>query len=107
VQNSWVKKQKKECFKIKFTKKTYHGQWCADDVSYYFSKPKTIYQSQLKLRLSKDLQKDKINFYYERLSRGGRNLFPFSIIKGGQEMKVKKIILNPTVDSKIYAFPAQ
>jgi hypothetical protein len=32
--------------------------------------------------------------------------FPFQS-SGGQEMKVKKIILNPTVDSKIYAFPAQ
>jgi hypothetical protein len=27
--------------------------------------------------------------------------------QGGQAMKVKKIILNPTVDSKIYVFPAQ
>jgi hypothetical protein len=63
----------------------------ADDVSYYFSKPKTIYQSQLKLRLSKDLQKDKINFY-AIIKRWTESIS--SINQGGQEMKVKKIILN-------------
>ncbi len=33
--------------------------------------------------------------------------FPFSVQMMGQEMKVKKITLNPTVDSKLFVFPAQ
>ena len=33
--------------------------------------------------------------------------FPFAMNQGGQAMKVKKITLNPTIDPKAYAFPAQ
>ena len=33
--------------------------------------------------------------------------FPFSMNQGGQDLKVTKITLNPVIDQKEYAFPAE
>jgi hypothetical protein len=64
----------------KFTKPIMVNGVKADDVSYYFSKPKTIYQSLLKLRLNKDLQRTKSTSTSDYQEVDGI-YFPFQSIK--------------------------
>ncbi|MGL2999606.1 outer membrane lipoprotein-sorting protein [Flavobacterium sp. RSSB_23] len=102
-------KEGTECNKIKLTKKpiTVNGVQ-TDDISYYFfdtennlpiAKESEIKQGPMKGQKSVSTMSDyqEVDGIY----------FPFAVNEGGQSMKVKKITLNPTVDAKAYAFPAQ
>jgi hypothetical protein len=102
-------KEGTECYKIKFTKKpiTVDGVK-TDDINYYYfdtennlpiAKESEIKQGPMKGQKSVTTMSD-----YQEVEG---IYFPFSVTESGQAMKVKKITLNPTVDPKAYAFPAQ
>lgn len=102
-------KEGTECFKIKFTKKPVMVNGVkSDDVSYYFFETENnlpiAAETEIKQGPAKGQKSTSTMSDYQEVDG---IFFPFSINQGGQEMKVKKITLNPTVDSKIYAFPAQ
>lgn len=80
----------------------------SDDVSYYFFETENnlpiAAETEIKQGPAKGQKSTSTMSDYQEVDG---IFFPFSINQGGQEMKVKKITLNPTLDSKIYAFPAQ
>jgi hypothetical protein len=108
----YVGKETKEgtdCFKIKFTKKpvTVDGVK-KDDITYYF------FETENNLAIATETE---IN---QGPAKGQKSIstmsdyqevdgvyFPFSMNQGGQDMKVKKVTLNPTIDPKAFAFPVQ
>jgi hypothetical protein len=102
-------KEGTECFKVKFTKNPMMVDGVkTDDVSYYFFDTENnlpiateteIKQGPMKGQKSTSTMSDyqEVNGIY----------FPFSMNQGGQELKIKKITFDPTVDSKAFAFPAQ
>jgi hypothetical protein len=102
-------KEGTECFKIKFTKKpiTVDGVK-KDDITYYF------FETENNLAIATETE---IN---QGPAKGQKSIstmsdyqevdgvyFPFSMNQGGQDMKVKKVTLNPTIDPKAFAFPVQ
>lgn len=102
-------KEGTECYKIKFTKKPIMVNGVkSDDVSYYFFETENnlpiATETEIKQGPAKGQKSTSTMSDYQEVDG---IFFPFSINQGGQEMKVKKITLNPTLDSKIYAFPAQ
>jgi hypothetical protein len=102
-------KEGTECFKVKFTKKPIMVDGVkADDVTYYFFDTENnlpiATETEVKQGPAKGQKSTSTMSDYQEVDG---IYFPFSMNQGGQVMKVKKIILNPTVDSKIYAFPAQ
>jgi hypothetical protein len=102
-------KEGTECFKVKLTKKptTLAGVKSEDIIFYYFETDNNlviateteIKEGQMKGQksLSKMSDYQEVDGIY----------FPFSMNQGGQEMKVKKVTLNPEFDAKAFAFPAQ
>jgi hypothetical protein len=102
-------KEGTECFKVKFTKKpiTVDGVK-SDDVTYYFFETENnlpiATESEIKQGPSKGQKSVSTMSDYQEVDG---IYFPFAMNQGGQEMKVKKITLNPTVDPKAFAFPAQ
>jgi hypothetical protein len=102
-------KEGTECFKIKFTKKPIMVDGVkSDDVTYYFFETENnlpiAAETEIKQGPAKGQKSTSTMSDYQEVDG---IYFPFSMNQGGQAMKVKKIILNPTVDSKIYVFPAQ
>lgn len=102
-------KEGTECYKIKFTKKPIMVNGVkSDDVSYYFFETENnlpiATETEIKQGPAKGQKSTSTMSDYQEVDG---IFFPFSMNQGGQEMKVKKITLNPTLDSKIYAFPAQ
>ena len=102
-------KEGTECYKIKFTKKPIMVDGVqADDVSYYFFETENnlpiAAETEIKQGPAKGQKSTSTMSDYQEVDG---IFFPFSMNQGGQEMKVKKITLNPAVDSKIYVFPAQ
>ena len=102
-------KEGTECYKIKFTKKPIMVDGVkSDDVSYYFFETENSLpiakESEIKQGPAKGQKSISTMSDYQEVDG---IYFPFSINEGGQVVKVKKVILNPTVDPKIYAFPAQ
>jgi hypothetical protein len=102
-------KEGTECFKVKFTKKpvTVDGNK-VEDVSYFFfdtennlpiASETEITQGPMKGQKSTSTKSDyqEVDGIY----------FPFSMNEGGQDLKVKKISLNPVVDDKAFAFPTE
>jgi outer membrane lipoprotein-sorting protein len=102
-------KEGAECFKIKFTKKpiTVDGVK-KDDITYYF------FETENNLAIATETE---IN---QGPAKGQKSIstmsdyqevdgvyFPFSMNQGGQDMKVKKVTLNPTIDPKAFVFPVQ
>ncbi|PWA06315.1 LolA-like protein [Flavobacterium laiguense] len=102
-------KEGTECFKVKFTKKpiTVDGVK-ADDITYYFFETENnlpiATESEIKQGPSKGQKSASTMSDYQEVEG---LYFPFSMNQGGQEMKIKKITLNPTVDAKAFAFPVQ
>lgn len=101
-------KEGTECFKVKFTKKpiTVDGVK-TDDVSYYYfdtdnSLP-ILVESEVKQGPSKGQKSITTMSDYQEIEG---LYFPFSITQG-QEMKIKKITLNPVIEDKSFAFPVQ
>jgi hypothetical protein len=102
-------KEGTECYKIKFTKKPIMVDGVkSDDVSYYFFETENnlpiAKESEIKQGPAKGQKSTSTMSDYQEVDG---IYFPFSMNEGGQVVKVKKVILNPTVDPKVYAFPAQ
>jgi outer membrane lipoprotein-sorting protein len=102
-------KEGTECFKVKFTKKpvTVDGVKM-DDISYYYFDTENylpiateteIKQGPMKGQKSVSTMSD-----YQEVDG---MYFPFSMNMMGQEMKIKKVTLNPTVAESAFTFPAQ
>jgi hypothetical protein len=102
-------KEGTECFKVKFTKKPIMVDGVkADDVTYYFFDTENnlpiAAETEIKQGPAKGQKSTSTMSDFQEVDG---IYFPFSMNQGGQVMKVKKITLNPNVDPKIYAFPAQ
>jgi hypothetical protein len=102
-------KEGTECYKVKFTKSPMIVDGVkTDDVTYYFFDTENslpiateteIKQGPMKGQKSTSTMSD-----YQEVNG---IFFPFSMNQGGQELKIKKITFDPTVDNKAFAFPAQ
>ncbi len=102
-------KEGTECFKVKFTKKptTLAGVKSDDVIFYYFETENNlaiateteIKEGQMKGQKSTSTMSD-----YQEVNG---LFFPFSMNQGGQDMKVKKITLNPEFDEKTLEFPTK
>lgn len=102
-------KEGTECYKVKFTKKPIMVDGVkSDDVTYYYFETENnlpiAAESEIKQGPSKGQKSLSTMSDYQEVDG---IYFPFSMNQGGQVMKVKKITLNPAIDSKVYTFPAQ
>lgn len=102
-------KEGTECYKVKFTKKPIMVDGVkADDITYYFFETENnlpiATESEIKQGPAKGQKSVSTMSDYQEVDG---IYFPFSMNQGGQEMKIKKVTLNPTVDAKAFAFPAQ
>jgi hypothetical protein len=102
-------KEGTECFKVKFTKKptTNAGIKSDDIVFYYFETENNLViatETEIKDGPMKGQKATSTMSDYQEVDG---LFFPFSISQFGQPLKVKKITLNPVVDAKAFAFPAQ
>jgi hypothetical protein len=102
-------KEGTECYKVKFTKKpiTVDGLK-TDDITYYFFDTENSLpiatEAEIKQGPAKGQKSVSTMSDYQEVDG---IYFPFSMNQGGQEMKVKKVTLNPVIDAKAFAFPAQ
>ncbi|VXB46346.1 Outer membrane lipoprotein-sorting protein [Flavobacterium sp. 9AF] len=102
-------KEGTECFKIKLTKKPVKVDGkMVDNVTFYYFETENyvpilteteIQQGPMKGQMSKSTMGD-----YQEVDG---MYFPFSINQGGQAMVVKKIEINPTVDTKVFEMPTE
>ncbi|CAM2917954.1 hypothetical protein SAMN05444143_10721 [Flavobacterium succinicans] len=102
-------KEGTECFKIKFTKKPIMVDGVkTDDVTYYYfdtdNNLPIATETEIKQGPAKGQKSISTMSDYQEVDG---IYFPFAMNQGGQTMTVKKVILNPSVDAKAYAFPAQ
>ncbi|WP_309609382.1 outer membrane lipoprotein-sorting protein [Flavobacterium sp.] len=102
-------KEGAECYKIKFTKKpTMVAGVKTDDVSFYYFETENnlviASETEIKEGPMKGQKSTSTMSDYQEVDG---LFFPFSISQFGQPLKVKKITLNPVVDAKTFAFPAQ
>lgn len=102
-------KEGAECYKIKFTKKpTMVAGVKTDDVSFYYFETENnlviASETEIKEGPMKGQKSTSTMSDYQEVDG---LFFPFSISQFGQPLKVKKITLNPVVDAKSFAFPAQ
>jgi len=102
-------KEGTECYKVKLTKKpiTLNGVK-HDDVSYYFfdtdnglpiATETEIKDGPMKGEKSLSTMSD-----YQEVDG---IFFPFAMNQGGQDLKIKKISLNPVVEDKAFSFPTE
>lgn len=102
-------KEGTECFKIKFTKKpvTVDGVKM-DDITYYYFDTENFLaiatETEIKQGPMKGQKSVSTMSDYQEVDG---LLFPFAMNMGGQDMKIKKITLNPIVADSAFAFPAQ
>lgn len=102
-------KEGTECFKVKFTKKpvTINGVK-TDDVSYYYFDTENnlaiAAETEVKQGPSKGQKSISTMSDYQEVDG---IYFPFAIGQFGQEMKVKKISLNPVVADAVFVLPAE
>jgi hypothetical protein len=102
-------KEGTECYKIKFTKKpsTIAGIKTDEVTFYYFETENNLViatESEIKDGPMKGQKMTSTMSDYQEVDG---IFFPFSRNMMGQPLKVKKVILNPVIDSKAFAFPAQ
>lgn len=102
-------KEGTECYKVKFTKKPVSVNGVKqDDITYYFFDT----ENNLPIATETDIKDGPM--------KGEKSLstmsdyqevdgifFPFAMNQGGQDLKIKKISLNPVVEDKAFAFPAE
>jgi hypothetical protein len=102
-------KEGTECFKVKFTKKpiTVDGVK-KDDITYYFFETENNLPIATETEINQGPAKGQksISTMSDYQEVDGI-YFPFAMNQGGQDLKVKKVTLNPTIDAKAFAFPAQ
>lgn len=102
-------KEGAECFKVKFTKKpvTVDGVKM-DDVSYYFFETENnlpiVAETEVKQGPAKGQKSISTMSDYQEVDG---IYFPFAIGQSGQEMKVKKISLNPVVQDAAFVMPVE
>lgn len=102
-------KEGAECHKIKLTKKPIMVSGVkTDDVTFYYFETENnlviASETEIKEGPMKGQKSTSTMSDYQEVEG---MYFPFSISQFGQPIKVKKITLNPVVDSKVFAFPAQ
>ncbi len=102
-------KEGAECFKVKLTKKpvTIAGVKSDDVVFYYFeTENNLVIASETEIKEGQMKGQKSVSKMSDYQEVEGV-YFPFSVNQFGQELKVKKITLNPVYDEKAFAFPAQ
>lgn len=102
-------KEGTECYKLKITKRKSKSDGVAtDDIIYYYIDTENnlpiLTESEMKSGPMKGQKATSKMSDYQEVEG---IYYPFSLHTYGQEMKVKKITLNPTVDEKTFNFPAQ
>jgi hypothetical protein len=102
-------KEGTECHKVKFTKKpTMQAGVKTDDVTYYFFDTENnlpiATETEIKEGPEKGQKSTSTMSDYQEVDG---IYFPFAMNQGGQELKVKKISINPQVDAKSFAFPTE
>jgi hypothetical protein len=102
-------KEGTECYKIKFTKKpTTIAGIKTDEVTFYFFETENnlviATETEIKEGSMKGQKATSTKSDYQEVDG---IFFPFSMSQFGQPLKVKKITLNPAIDAKVFAFPAQ
>ncbi len=102
-------KEGTECFKVKLTKKpTMKAGVKTDDVTYYFFDTENnlpiATETEIKEGPMKGQKSTSTMSDYQEVEG---IYFPHAMNQGGQEIKVKKISLNPVVDAKAFAFPTE
>jgi len=99
----------KECCKVKFTKKpiTIAGTK-VDDITFYYFDTATNFvvatESEIKGGPAKGEKSIATMGDYKEVDG---LYFPFAMNQGGQDLKISKITLNPTIDEKAFAFPTE
>lgn len=102
-------KEGTECYKVKFTKKpvTVNGVK-QDDVSYYFFDTENSLpiatETEIKEGPMKGQKSVSTMSDYQEVDG---IFFPFAMNQGGQDLKIKKITLNPVVEDKAFSFPTE
>lgn len=102
-------KEGAECFKVKLTKKpTTIAGIKTDDVTFYYFET----ENNLVIATEEEIKEGPMKGQKALTTMSDYQevdgiYFPFSVNQGGQPMKVKKITVNPTIDAKAFAFPAQ
>ena len=102
-------KEGTECNKVKFTKKpTMQAGVKTDDVTYYFFDTENnlaiATETEIKEGPMKGQKSTSTMSDYQEVDG---IYFPHAMNQGGQDLKIKKISLNPQVDAKAFAFPAE
>ena len=101
-------KEGTECLKVKFTKKPVKVDGVqTDDVSYYYFETENFLpiatEQEIKSGPMKGQKAVSTMSDYQEVDG---LYFPFAINSGGQDLKVKKITLNPVIEDSAFAFPA-
>lgn len=102
-------KEGTECYKVKFTKKPITVSGVKhDDVSYYFfdidNGLPIATETEIKEGPSKGEKSLSTMSDYQEVDG---IYFPFAMNQGGQDLKIKKITLNPVVEDKAFTFPTE
>ncbi|SHG10127.1 hypothetical protein SAMN05444372_102259 [Flavobacterium micromati] len=102
-------KEGTECYKVKFTKKpvTVDGVK-TDDISYYFFDTENnlaiATETEVKQGPAKGQKSVSTMSDYQEVDG---LFFPFAMNMGGQEMKIKKVTLNPVVADAAFVMPVE
>lgn len=102
-------KEGTECFKIKLTKTpiTVAGKKEENVVFYYFDTENYVpimTESEVKEGPTKGQMSASTMGDYQEVDG---LFFPFTINQGGQDMIVKSIVINPTIDAKVFEMKAE
>lgn len=102
-------KEGTECYKIKFTKKpkTIAGV-LTDDVTFYFfdTDNNLVIATETEIKEGPMKGQKALSTMSDYQEVDGL-YFPFAMTQFGSPLKIKKIIVNPAIDIKIFSFPAQ
>ena len=101
-------KEGTECLKVKFTKKPIKVDGVkTDDVSYYYFETENYLPIATEIEIKAGPMKgQKSSSTMSDYQEVEGIFFPFAMNMGGQDLKIKKITLNPVIDEKDFAFPA-
>ncbi len=101
-------KEGTECLKVKFTKKPIKVDGVqTDDVSYFYFETENYLPIAVEVEIKSGPMKGQKSVSTMSDYQEVEGLFfPFAMNMSGQDLKIKKITLNPTVDNNAFAFPA-
>lgn len=100
-------KEGTECLKVKFTKKPIKIDGIkTDDVSYYYFETENYLPIATEVEIKAGPMKGQKSVSTMSDYQEVEGLFfPFAMNMGGQDLKIKKITLNPIIDNNAFAFP--